>query len=190
MMPRPPCARAEALPGITDYAGPGAEAKVDCDGIVRLAADLLGAPMALLTLRDRATGDGMRLKALVGLRPEDAAAGATAFHAHAMGAAAGAPLIVPDAGTDNRFAASPLVAGPPGVRFCVGVPLIGHKGAAVGALSVFDTGPRAALRDGQADHLGLLARMAVQRLDYARLQAVATASSQIAASTSDATFGA
>jgi diguanylate cyclase (GGDEF)-like protein/PAS domain S-box-containing protein len=197
--PRPPCARAgtapapapettgaRALPDIANHLGRGFEGEVNCGEIARLAADLLGAPMALVTLRGEAPpggGPSMLLKARVGLGPEDTARAAD-FQTHAM-ASAGI-LFVPDAAADARFAACPLVAGPPRVRFCAAVPLAGRGGKAIGALSVFGAEPRAALRDGQADHLRLLARTAVQHLEFSRLHAVAVASSQIAASTSDA----
>ena len=178
-------AAAQDLPGIADHLGRGIEEEANCGEVARLAADLFGAPIALVALGDGAAGDrgAMPLKARVGLGPEDAAH-AAAFLAHA--AASDGLLLVPDAAADARFSACPLVAGPPLVRFCAAVPLTGRGGRVIGALCVLDTGPRAALRDGQADHLRFLARAAVRHLDHARLRAVAVASSQIAASTSDA----
>ncbi|GAA0595799.1 hypothetical protein GCM10009416_37700 [Craurococcus roseus] len=184
--PRPPCAREAAaardLPDIADCLGRGIEEEVNCEEIARLAAELLGAPIAVVALRAEAAG-AMLPRARVGLGPEDAGQAAP-FHACA--AASDGLLLVPDAAADERFAACPLVAGPPRVRFCAAVPLTGRGDKVVGALSVFDTEPRAALRDGQADRLRFLARAAVLHLEHARLHAVAVASSQIAASTSDA----
>jgi len=172
---------------MAEHVGPGTEAEVDHGEVAWLAADLLDAPMALVTLQEEASdgGCGMLPKARVGLGPEDAA---HAFPFHAA-ASAGA-LVVPDAAADARFAACPLVSGPPRVRFCAGVPLIGCGGKPLGALLVLDPEPRVGLRDGQAARLEFLARTAVQRMEFARLHAVAVASSQIAASTSDAFVGA
>ncbi len=39
---------------------------------------------------------------------------------------------------DSRFAASPLVSGPPYVRFCVGVPIHAKNGHALGTLCILD----------------------------------------------------
>ena len=178
---------AEALRDIAGYAGPGTfEAEVDCAGFVRLAAGLLDAPLALITLRGEAPDQEASPRAWIGFGAEDAArAASAAFHAHAAGVAAG-PFVMPDAAADGRFAANPAVAGAPRVRFYAGMPLIGRGEAVLGVLSVFDTEPRPALGDRQAADLRFLAEMVMQRLEFARLYAVALASARIAASTPDA----
>lgn len=51
-------------------------------------------------------------------------------------------LHVGDTATDTRFADNPLVAGPPGIRFYAGAPLILRNGHRVGALCVWDFEPR------------------------------------------------
>ncbi|MBD0272471.1 MAG: EAL domain-containing protein, partial [Acetobacteraceae bacterium] len=146
---------------------------------------LLDAPLALVTLRGGAPDHRASPKAWVGFGAEDAARAAASFHAHAAGAAGS--LVVPDARADGRFAASPAVAGAPGVRFYAGLPLVGRGEAVLGVLSVFDTAPRPeALGERQAADLRFLAGMAVQQLEFARLYAVAVASARIAASTPDA----
>lgn len=73
-----------------------------------------------------------------------------------------APLEVPDATRDERFAANPLVTGPPGLRFYAGVP-IGLDGLRLGALCVIDTQPRQ-LSDDQRATLTDLAAVANQWL--------------------------
>lgn len=64
-------------------------------------------------------------------------------------------LEVPDAWLDERFVRNPLVTGPPGIRFYVGVP-IGIEGQRLGALCVVDSRPRVltALQRQQLENLG------------------------------------
>jgi GAF domain-containing protein len=51
-------------------------------------------------------------------------------------------LVVPDARAHPVFAAHPLVAGPPGLRFYAGAPLPYVRGIRLGALCLLDTRPR------------------------------------------------
>lgn len=65
---------------------------------------------------------------------------ATAFCAYAI--ASSRPLVVVDAARDPRFRDSPVVAGPPGVRFYAGAAVRDLEGHAVGTLCVLDTTAR------------------------------------------------
>ena len=107
------------------------------DDLVRLAAELTGAPMAGIHLVAEGRQWG---KAEIGLGtrhiPRE-----IAFCSTAMLEPDG--LVVPDARRDPRFADNPLVTGGPGIRFYAGVPLI-SEGLPVGALCVIDTEPREA----------------------------------------------
>ncbi|PZP47879.1 MAG: hybrid sensor histidine kinase/response regulator [Azospirillum brasilense] len=104
------------------------------DDLVRLAADVVGVPMAAVHLvaEERQWG-----KAEIGLGtrhiPRD-----IAFCPTAMLEPDG--LVVPDASKDPRFADNPLVTGGPGIRFYAGVPLV-SEGLPIGALCVIDTVP-------------------------------------------------
>lgn len=51
-------------------------------------------------------------------------------------------FVVRDTHKDPRFANSPLVIGPPYVRFYVGMPLLDQNENAIGALCAFDTTPK------------------------------------------------
>jgi GAF domain-containing protein len=51
--------------------------------------------------------------------------------------------IIKDARADVRFAAIPLVAGPPHVRFYASAPLVSRDGYKLGALCILDTAARA-----------------------------------------------
>lgn len=65
-------------------------------------------------------------------------------------------FIVRDTEKDPRFANSPLVLGPPHIRFYVGMPLMDKNDNALGALCAFDTAPK----NIQAPELELLANLA------------------------------
>ena len=80
-----------------------------------------------------------------------------------------APLIVPDASLDLRFADNPLVVGEPNVRFYAGARLLTVDGDALGAICVIDRVPRE-LASGQLAALRTLSRqvMAVLDLNVAR----------------------
>ncbi|HMX11353.1 MAG TPA: diguanylate cyclase [Burkholderiaceae bacterium] len=119
------------------------------DSLVRLAAKGCGATAALLRLES----DG----ALVAQHAEglDDAPAETAFLAHV--ARVDALIEIEDAPSDPRFAADPLVTGPPRARLLVGVPLFLPTGERAGALCVLDVEARR-LDEVQAD---LLRRLAV-----------------------------
>ncbi|WP_158742921.1 PAS domain S-box protein [Acidisphaera sp. L21] len=106
------------------------------DDLVRLAADMLGMPMAAIHLvaRDRQFG-----KSQIGLDAREMPR-SIAFCPHAMLAPDG--LVVPDATVDPLFADNPLVTGQPGIRFYAGAPLQA-EGLPIGALCVIDTKPHA-----------------------------------------------
>ncbi|HCF4815058.1 TPA: GAF domain-containing protein, partial [Pseudomonas aeruginosa] len=82
-------------------------------------------------------------------------------------------MVVEDAALDPRFAANPLVVGPPYIRFYVGAPLLTPEGHAIGALCVTDTVARSfdAAQRKQLQQLAALAmsqmllRRAIGRVD-------------------------
>ncbi len=131
------------------------------DDVARLAAELCGTEIALITLVD---SDYQWFKARVGVEQEGTSrdlsfCGHCINHRH--------PLVVRDTLEDVRFADNPLVLGDPRIRFYAGVPLLVEAGSAIGALSVADRTPRT-LTDRQLDSLQRLARQISRELRLRR----------------------
>ena len=103
------------------------------DRIARVAAQACGMPMALITLID---ADRQWAKSCFG--PIDREISRTdSFCTHGLDELA--PLVVPDARADPRFAANRLVTGAPGLRFYGGVTFRSADGHALGRVCVLDT---------------------------------------------------
>jgi len=128
------------------------------DEITRLAADLLGAPIALVSLVDEWR---QWFKSKVGLDTSETSR-AISFCAHAVHQSE--TLVVEDASTDPRFADNPLVRGPLHLRFYAGVPLVLSGGEALGSLCVIDRVPRR-LEPAQRRMLEVLAGKIVTELE-------------------------
>ncbi|MEI6557439.1 MAG: PAS domain S-box protein [Rhodospirillaceae bacterium] len=131
------------------------------DRVVRLAAALTGAPVALVTLLDEQRA---WFKAALG-RELSEIPREQSFCDHVLGDPG--VLVVEDAALDPRFAASPVVTGPPYVRFYAGAPLRSRSGHTVGALCVLDDRPRR-LDAAQIDRLADLAETVVDALELRR----------------------
>lgn len=136
------------------------------DRVSRMAARLLHMPIALVSLVAR-TDLWFASHYGLGLRGSPRA---TSFCDHAIRERD--PLIVPDAALDPRFAANPLVAGPPHVRFYAGVPLYSIDRLPLGTLCVLDTAPRTLSAD-EVDMLRDLARMTEQMIHFRQLATAA-----------------
>ena len=106
------------------------------DRITRLAAALFNVPIALVSLLEH---DRQWFKSCVGTELRETSR-EMSFCAHAI--LQDAPLIVPDALLDPRFADNPLVTGPSRVRFYAGVPLSVQHHYHVGTLCIVDRRPR------------------------------------------------
>ncbi len=129
------------------------------DSIARLASEVCGAPIALVSLVD---AERQWFKANVGLPGVNQTPRDVAFCAHAI-EAGNALFEVPDATRDPRFAANPLVTGAPDIRFYAGAPLVLPGGERIGTLCVIDRLPRQ-LDEAQARTLQSLAAIASQAL--------------------------
>jgi serine/threonine-protein kinase len=131
------------------------------DEVARLAADLCGSEIALITLVD---SDRQWFKAKVGVE-QTGTARDLSFCGHCIHHRT--PFVVEDTLLDPRFADNPLVVGEPHVRFYVGVPFLLDSGSAVGALSVADRTPRT-ITERQLRGLESLARQVSRELRLRR----------------------
>ncbi|GGY43092.1 putative bifunctional diguanylate cyclase/phosphodiesterase [Pseudoduganella albidiflava] len=129
------------------------------DRVTRMACAVLGVPVSLISLVDK---DRQWFKSSSGLDARETGRDVS-FCGHAI--LSDAPFIVDDTSADARFAANPLVTGPPGIRFYAGIPI--HAGPSrIGTLCIIDTAPRTLV----ARDLTLLKSMArtVEDLLYVR----------------------
>lgn len=104
------------------------------DDVVALAAALCSAPIALVSLVDR---ERQWFKACIGLDVRETHRD-FAFCAHAI-LTPDDVLVVNDTSLDARFSQSPLVLGPPHIRFYAGAPIVTLRGEALGTVCVIDT---------------------------------------------------
>ncbi len=150
------------------------------DDVVLLATTLCNAPIALVSLVDR---ERQWFKACIGLDVQETHRD-LAFCAHAILEPAEV-LIVEDASLDPRFEHSPLVLGPPYIRFYAGAPIRTRAGHALGSVCVIDTRPRT-LSAAQSLALQALARqtaalLQLRLLDQQREQYAAELALQLEA---------
>lgn len=133
------------------------------DSIARMAAEVCGVPIALISLVD---AERQWFKAQVGLTGVNETPRDIAFCAHAIHL--DDVMEVPDATQDARFARNPLVTGAPDIRFYAGAPLmIGDDGDRVGTLCVIDRKAHQ-LTAQQRALLRSLSAMVSQALDMRR----------------------
>ncbi len=132
------------------------------DSLTRLASEICGAPIALISLVDH---ERQWFKANVGLPGVNETPRDIAFCAHAL--SADEVFEVEDAREDPRFADNVLVTGRPDIRFYAGAPLVVEPGARVGTLCVIDREARH-LSDTQREMLRSLANVVSQALAMRR----------------------
>lgn len=132
------------------------------DAIARMATQVCGVPIAMVTLVD---AQRQWFKANVGLPGLTQTPRDLAFCDYVIQSAE--LLEVPDARDDPRFRAHPMVAGEPGIRFYAGAPLRLADGATVGALCVMDRKPHS-LTSVQRTLLGSLCDIVVETLELRR----------------------
>jgi diguanylate cyclase len=143
------------------------------DAIARVAADVCGAPISLVSLVDESR---QWFKANVGLDGATETPRDIAFCAHAI--LGDEVMEVRDAASDPRFGQNPLVTDAPGIRFYAGAPLCLSDGSRVGTLCVIDRQPRA-LSAQQLSVLRNLAVVVAQGLE-AREKSIAAVQSLVA----------
>lgn len=157
---RPPPLRdvveAARLAALQSYITPKAAATEPFITLVRMAAHLLQAPIAMITLIGR---DQQWIKAAYGTDLQQLPR-AFALCNHAIAEPSSA-TVVADTLVDPRFQNHPLVLAPPHVRFYAGVCLVDSDGYALGTLCVMDDKPSSI----GPDALALLHKMADETVD-------------------------
>jgi len=136
------------------------------DDIVSVAATVMGAPVAVISLTDDTR---LWFKAARGLELPQIDR-ETSFCAHAI--LERAPLVIADLSQDARFAANPRVVGAPHLRSYAGAPMWTGDGFCIGTLCVVDY----VARDWSAEqitHLERLARVTLGQIELRRDAAVA-----------------
>ncbi len=160
--PRPPDEQAR-LRALRAYEILDTPPEPSFDRLSRLAAMVLGTPMALITLVD---AERQWFKARIGLDLQQTDR-ALSFCAYAV--ADRELVVVPDATDDRRFRDNPMVLGPPSIRFYAGAPLTTPDGFVLGTLCGIDTVPHVGgLSEAQQVHLTDLASLVVDELELRR----------------------
>lgn len=155
---------ARRLRALQSYAVLDTDAEQAYDDLTALAAQVLGVPVALVSLIDR---DRQWFKSRVGLDVSETPR-SQAFCDHAIRSQD--VMVVPDATLDPRFADNPLVQGEPRIRFYAGAPLITPSGAALGTLCIIDRQPRA-FDEQQRATLAMLGRQVMAQLELRKRHA-------------------
>ena len=129
------------------------------DRLTRIAAHVLGAPIALISLVDSSR---QWFKSRVGMELRETPR-EWAFCAHALNQ--DAPLVVLDTHDDIRFVDNPLVNEIDRIRFYVGAQLSTASGEAVGTLCVLDRTARLEVDPAKVQALRDLADLVVEELE-------------------------
>ena len=152
---------AERLEALRQYRVLDTASEQPFDDAARLAAQVCGTPIALVSLID---ADRQWFKARFGLDASETPR-EVAFCAHTILSAR--PLVVEDATRDRRFADNPFVTGGPQVRFYAGAPLLDAAGHGLGTVCVVDRQPRRPSPE-QVAALTAIARQVVALLECRR----------------------
>ena len=154
-----PWTEAERLAALDSYAILDTPLEQDFDDLVRLAAELLEAPIAAVNL---IAEKRQWFKAEIGLGVREMPLDDSICSRMLLQRG---ELIVPDLLADPRFTCNPLVHAGPGLRFYAGELLETPNGLPLGTLCVLDTKPRPeGLTDRQRFVLRTLARQVMSQL--------------------------
>lgn len=132
------------------------------DRITRIAANIFGVPIALVSLVD---GYRQWFKSAYGLEVRETPR-EIAFCSHAI--LGREVFMVPDATVDPRFSSNPMVVNDPGIRFYAGAPLVTPEGHALGTMCVIDREIRAPLSESQRQTLTDLAGVVMDLMEARR----------------------
>ncbi len=130
--------------------------------LTRLAADICGTPIALVSFVDK---QRQWFKSKIGLQLSEVAR-ELSFCAHGLNKPTQL-FAIENAADDDRFCDHPFVIGDPGIRFYAGMPLVTPDGYAIGSLCVMDRVPRN-LTPSQQSALSVLGRQVISQLELRR----------------------
>jgi PAS domain S-box-containing protein len=158
-----PWLEAERLEALASYGVLDTPREPEFDDVVRLAANVFEAPIAVVNL----IAEGRQwFKAEVGIGADELPLDVS-ICAHAI--LQPGIFVVPDTTRDPRFASNPLVTGDPGLRFYAGALLETPEGLPLGTVCVLDTKPRpGGISDHQRLTLEVLARQVMIQLELRR----------------------
>lgn len=139
----------------------GTPAEPVFDDLARLAAQVCGTPMAVISFMDK---DRQWFKSTHGMKDHEYPRKNT-FCAQVL--CEDDLFIVRNLALDERFNTSPAVVGPEQARFYAGAPLRVPSGHVLGVISVLDRRPRT-LKSSQQEGLRALARQVVAQLELRR----------------------
>jgi len=131
----------------------------DFDELTKMASQICGTPIALITLLDSSR---QWFKSKLGIDVQQTPR-AHAFCAHTIIDPTGV-MVVSNAREDQRFAENPLVTGDPNIAFYAGISLLTPEGMALGSLCVIDTVPRK-LNEQQIWSLKVLAKQVIAQME-------------------------
>ncbi|NTW01177.1 MAG: PAS domain S-box protein [Oscillochloris sp.] len=166
MHPAPlPTNEARRLAALRNYQILDTPADPDFDDLVRLAATICGAPIALISLVD---AERQWFKARLGIEVTELPR-ETSFCGHVI-TNPDQIMVIPDTYQDVRFADNPLVTGEPKIRFYAGAPLVTTDGDALGTICVVDQNPHEhELTSFQQETLRVLSRQVMVLLEQRRV---------------------
>ena len=127
------------------------------DRVTRLAKQVFGTPIALVSLVD---ADRQWFKSRQGLDATETPRNIS-FCGHAI--VDDKIMVVNDAADDQRFCDNPLVCGDPNIRFYAGYPISAPDGSRIGTLCIIDRKPREVSKE-QLQLLRELGRMVEEEL--------------------------
>lgn len=159
-----PVNEAERLAALVNYGILDSEFEETFDRVTRIAANVFGTPIALISLLD---GTRQWFKSAVGLAVRETPR-EISFCTHAI---LGTDIfIVPNALTDPRFSKNPLVTDVPNIRFYAGAPLINSDGFALGTMCVIDRSSRVGVDDSQKQILSDLAGIVIDLMELRKVR--------------------
>jgi signal transduction histidine kinase/PAS domain-containing protein len=152
----------ERLEALLGYCVLDTSREAEFDGITKLAAQICGKKIGLITLID---AERQWVKSSHGIQLKQTER-AISFCAHTINDTQSA-LIIKNAKIDDRFHDNPLVVGAPFISFYAGVPLVNKDGFALGALCVIDEVP-GDITEEQLEALTILGKNTISLLEEKR----------------------